>query len=205
MRERKPSLLGRGDRVAVCEVFTSSVICSFLANATFPKGEGLAGERSSPLRGGMGGLWEMEVEEMTDLDKLRDFLLSYPQWEKGRLLYIDRCDEGKDGLFPQGVQELSRKTDVLGNQEVRYRVPFVLYRSGVEEEGDAAWLLDFQKWLAHMSIMGKAPVFGDVPRAETLRAEKGHFDKVRSSSGLYAVTVTAEFTKIYKEDTYGEN
>ncbi|MBE6926059.1 MAG: hypothetical protein E7461_04360 [Ruminococcaceae bacterium] len=142
---------------------------------------------------------------MTDLDKLRDFLLSYPQWEKGRLLYIDRCDEGKDGLFPQGVQELSRKTDVLGNQEVRYRVPFVLYRSGVEEEGDAAWLLDFQKWLAHMSIMGKAPVFGDVPRAETLRAEKGHFDKVRSSSGLYAVTVTAEFTKIYKEDTYGEN
>ena len=141
---------------------------------------------------------------MTDLDKLRNFLLSYPQWEAGQLLYIDRCDGGENGLFPQGVQELSRKTDVLGNRVVHYRVPFMLYRSGAQRAEDARWLLDFQKWLAQMSILGKTPVFGDVPQEETLRAEKGRLEKNRDSSGLYAVTLTAEFTKIYKEDTYGE-
>lgn len=147
----------------------------------------------------------MEVEIITELEKMREFLLTYPKWEEGQLLYIDRCDEGEVGLFPLGVEEISRKTDLLGNTQVYARMQFTLYRSGGEREADALWLLHFQKWLAEMSICGNAPVFGDVPGEERLRAEKGHLENSRGNGRLYAVTLTAEFVKIYKEDTYGEN
>lgn len=142
---------------------------------------------------------------MTELEKMRDFLLSYPDWEAGKLLHIDRCDGGENGLFPQGVEEIARKTDVLGNTKVYARLKFTLYRSAGERAEDAAWLLGFQKWLAEMSIRGKTPTFGDVPSEERLKAEKGHFDRVRGNGGLYAVTLTAEFVKIYEEDKNGEN
>lgn len=142
---------------------------------------------------------------MTELERMREFLLSYPAWEEGKLLYIDRCDGGENGLFPQGAEEISRKRDVLGNTKVHCRLRFMLYRSASERESDAAWLLAFQKWLAQMSIRGKAPHFGDVPAEERLRAEKGHFEKSRGNGGLYAVQLTAEFVKIYEEDENGEN
>ncbi|MBQ3000390.1 MAG: hypothetical protein IJD63_01435 [Oscillospiraceae bacterium] len=145
------------------------------------------------------------MEDITELEKMRAFLRSYSYWEAGRLLYIDKCDGGEDGLFPEGVEVLSRKTDVLGNTRVHYRLRFMLYRSGTEREGDGAWLLDFQKWLAEMSIRGKAPQFGDVPGEERLRAEKGKLEKSRGNGSLYAVTLTAEFTKIYQEEENGKN
>ena len=142
---------------------------------------------------------------MTELEKLREFLLSYPNWEAGKLLYIDRCDGGEDSLFPKGAEELSRKTDVMGNTCVYCRLRFMLYRSAGQRESDGAWLLEFQKWLAEMSVRGKAPQFGDVPSQERLRAEKGQFEKSRGYGGLYAVQLTAEFVKIYKEEENGEN
>jgi len=142
---------------------------------------------------------------VTELERMREFLLSYPAWEEGKLLYIDRCDGGENGLFPQGAEEISRKRDVLGNTKVHCRLRFMLYRSASERESDAAWLLQFQKWLAQMSIGGKTPIFGDVPAEERLRSEKGQLSKRRGNDALYAVTITAEFTKIYQEDTYGEN
>ncbi len=147
----------------------------------------------------------MEVEKITELEKLRQFLLTYPNWEAGKLLYIDRCDGGQQGLFPQGVEEVARHTDVLGNTKIHCRLKFILYRSAGERAEDAAWLLAFQKWLGQMSAQGKAPQFGDAPGQERLKAEKGHFDKARGNGGLYAVTLTAEFVKIYEEDANGEN
>lgn len=142
---------------------------------------------------------------MTELEKLRAFLLTYPQWEAGKLLYIDRCDDGELGLFPLGVEERTRKTDVLGDTYVYARMKFTLYRSGGETETDAAWLLGFQSWLTEMNARGLTPSFGDVPGEERLKAEKGHMDSRRGNGRLYAVTLTAEFVKHYQEDTYGEN
>ena len=61
---------------------------------------------------------------------------------------------------------------------------------------DAAWLLAFQNWVLQQSMAGLAPMFGDVPTAERIRAEKG---KLRETSqagcGVYAVTLTAEFVR----------
>ena len=142
---------------------------------------------------------------VTELEIMRAFLLSYPAWEEGKLLYIDRCDGGENGLFPEGVEEISRKRDVLGNTRVSCRLRFMLYRSGTEQESDGAWLLHFQKWLAEKSIRGEAPHFGDVPSEERLRAEKGQLQKSRGNGSLYAVQLTAEFVKIYEEDENGEN
>ena len=116
---------------------------------------------------------------VTELEKMRAFLLSYPAWEEGKLLYIDRCDGGENGLFPEGVEEISRKRDVLGNTRVHCRLRFLLYRSAAQRAEDAAWLLGFQKWLAEKSIRGEAPHFGDVPSEERLRAEKGQLQKSR--------------------------
>lgn len=141
------------------------------------------------------------------IEKIRTFLLSYPGWEAGKLLFIDDTDgvPGNGGLFPQGLQVLSSRQDILGNKEVDCRLIFTLYRASAETEADAPWLLAFQSWVESQSALGLTPQFGDVPQKERLRAEKGKLQDRHSTGGLYAVTLTAEFTKIYEVNKIGEN
>lgn len=139
---------------------------------------------------------------MSDLEKLRQWLLTYPQWEEGGPMYIDYTDAVPGlGLYPAGLEELSRQEDVLGNVTVKCRYHFALYRRTAAQEDktkDAQWLLEFQRWVQQQSIMGLAPRFGDMPGAEQIRAQKGKL-KEASQAGMatYAVTITADFTKIY--------
>lgn len=141
------------------------------------------------------------------LEKIRAFLLSYPGWEEGNLLFIDEADHmpGNAGLFPEGLQTVAVRQDILGNKEVRYRLAFSLYRASAETEKDAPWLLDFQNWIAGQSALGRIPALGDVPREESLRAEKGKLTRRQGTGGLYCVLLTAEFTKLYEVNKNGEN
>ncbi len=141
------------------------------------------------------------------IDKMRAFLLSYPGWEAGKLLYIDDTDNvpGNGGLFPQGVQTLAVRQDILGNCETDYRATFTLYRASAETEADAPWLLHFQSWIDAQSARGLTPKFGDVPQKERLRAEKGKLCDRRGTGGLYSVMLTAEFTKLQEVNEIGEN
>ena len=139
---------------------------------------------------------------MTDLDKLRQWLATYPKWEEGRL-HVEYTDAlpGNLGLYPTGLEEVSRREDVLGNVAVKNRYRFVLYRVAARQENNeenALWLLDFQNWVQKQSAAGLAPRFGDAPQQERLLAEKGKLKEgSQTGTGIYAVTLTAEFVKYY--------
>lgn len=140
---------------------------------------------------------------MTDLEKLKTWLATYPGWEADKPFFVDFTTPkpGCVGLFPQGLEQLSLRRDITGGQKAACRYRFLLYRaSSLEEnqEENARWILDFQNWVEAQSARGLAPRFGDVPGEERLRAEGGSLRKAgKLGSGLYALTLTAEFTRIY--------
>lgn len=133
------------------------------------------------------------------LDKVTDWLRTFPGWEG--TLQVDYADHvpGNTGLYPQGMTELSRREDVLGNVKSRYCWAFLIRRAALPGEGNARWLMEFQNWVAEQDRMGLAPRFGDEPGQERLRAFDGKLhSRQQTGSGLYTVMLTAEFTKIYR-------
>lgn len=136
------------------------------------------------------------------LEKIKQWLISYPQWDD--TLYVDYTPAvpGSTGVFPRGVQELSRRQDVAGNVQTRNRVRFTVLRitpGQLDKEKQAAWLLDFQDWVQQQSISGKAPTFGDVPEKEKLMARQGMLKGIsQTGTARYAVELIAEYTKIYE-------
>ena len=140
---------------------------------------------------------------MTDLEKLKTWLATYPGWEDDKPFFVDDAapKPGCVGLFPQGLEQVSLRRDITGGQKAACRYRFYLYRASALEENqeeNARWLLDFQNWVEAQSAGGLAPHFGDVPQEERLRAEGGSLQKTgKLGSGLYALTLTAEFTRIY--------
>ena len=141
--------------------------------------------------------------QMTDLEKLKTWLATYPGWEDDKPFFVDDSTPkpGCVGLFPQGLEQVSLRRDITGGQKAACRYRFLLYRAAALEENqeeNARWLLDFQNWVEAQSCGGLAPHFGDVPQEERLRGEGGSLQKTgKLGSGLYALTLTAEFTRIY--------
>ena len=133
------------------------------------------------------------------LEKMETWLQTFPGWEG--VVQIDYADAtpGFCGMYPQGVKELSRREDVLGNMAVRCRVTFLLRRAACPGKDSAKWLLDLQSWVVEQSRLGLAPKFGDDPKSERLLAQEGKLDNsFQTGSGLYTVQLTAEFTKLYR-------
>ena len=118
------------------------------------------------------------------------------------MLYVDFADAvpGNMGLFPKGLEEISRREDVLGNLVVRFRWSFQLHRiAGKAPQADARWLMDFQQWVAQQSLMGHCPIFGDDPKTEQMRACEGRLvGRNPGGSTGYTVLLTVDFTKNYR-------
>ena len=57
---------------------------------------------------------------MTALEKIREWLRSYPGFDILSAFQVDYTSEvpGCGGLFPAGLVELSRRRDILGNVTV---------------------------------------------------------------------------------------
>lgn len=137
---------------------------------------------------------------MKDLEKLKAFLLTYSGWEDTLFVDYTEATPGNAGLFPAGLEEISRQEDVLGNLQIACRYRFHLYRrTPAQSDGtaDAQWLLDFQSWIQQQSAAGLTPQFGDVPSRERLQAEKGAL-QTASQTGTYTVTLIADFMKVYE-------
>lgn len=133
------------------------------------------------------------------LEKMKQWLETFPKWEG--TLQFDYADDvpGNSGLYPRGITELSRREDVLGNVTTRYSCAFILRRTAARNQENARWLLDFQQWVAEQDRLGLAPKFGDEPKTERLRAFEGKLDSHKQAgSSMYTVLLTAEFTKIYE-------
>lgn len=110
------------------------------------------------------------------------------------------------GLAPQGVQVVARRQNLLGGTALRCRARFAVrlvlpFVPGDDAQAlqNAQRLLELRQWIAQQSAARMAPVFGDEPENETLRAEAARLES-RPGAGsegtaVYAVTLTAEFTE----------
>lgn len=139
---------------------------------------------------------------MTALERVTSWLRTFPLWE-GETLDIDYLGAvpGSAGLFPGGLEEVSWRTDVLGNVMVENRLHFVLCRRTQGQQDNprcGGWLLELQNWVQQQSAAGLTPKFGDDPGRERIRAEKGKLQSAaQTGTGSYTVDLTVEYVKKY--------
>lgn len=139
---------------------------------------------------------------MTELEKLKQWLETWSGWQGA--LQVDYTQEAPVacGLFPLGVEERFRRRDVTGTVTVGCRCRFLLCRvcpGQAAGQANAQWLLELQSWVREQSSLGLAPVFGDDPEQEQLRAEQGRLkDADQTGTGVYTVQLTAEYIKRYE-------
>lgn len=145
---------------------------------------------------------------MTDLEKLRAWIATYPGYDilgEFRCDFTDQAVPGNAGLFPSGLVEIQRMRDILGNVEVTNQYNFGLYcvfpkptEDDVAASFNASWVMDFQRWVQKQSVLGQAPTFGDSPRDERIIAQNGVLlDADQDGTvGIYMVQITATY-KLY--------
>lgn len=143
---------------------------------------------------------EESRDAMTDLEKMKQWLQTYPGLEELSVDYVEDRP-GQTGLFFQGMEELSRRKDILGNCWIACRYRFILQRKVLFQQdltAEAQWLLEFQNWVQQQCLAGLAPKFGDEEAGENILAQKGSLQGV-SSQGIatYTVTLVADFEKVY--------
>jgi hypothetical protein len=145
---------------------------------------------------------------MTALEKIRDFVKSYPGADILKDFQVDYTDQvpANGGIFPSGLVEVERRQDIAGRVTVRNQYNFGLYYVFEKAPGDddgaavnADWLMDFQEWIQEQSAMGIAPVFGDVPRDEVITAQNGVLYAAEDEGlATYMVQLSVKFTKKYE-------
>lgn len=144
---------------------------------------------------------------MSDLEKLRNWIKTYPKHEKIAAFSVDLIDQipFKGSIAPSGLVEISRTEDVLGNVKTENQYNFGLYYAfrkdpddDVEATKNAEWLMDFQKWIQEQSVLRKAPAFGDKPSEERISAQNGSiYDATEDGTAIYMVLLSVNFTKYY--------
>lgn len=144
---------------------------------------------------------------MTALEQIRGFIQSYPGADILRDFQVDFTDQipSNGGIFPSGLVEIGRKTDLLGNTTVSNQYNFGLYYVFEKAPGDDAgakvnadWLMDFQEWVQRQSVTGAAPVFGDVPMQERITAQNGVlYDAGDEGLATYMVQLSVRFVKYF--------
>lgn len=147
---------------------------------------------------------------MTALEKIREFISSYPGADILQDFQVDFTDQipSNGGIFPSGLVEVKRVTDVLGNVTVTNQYNFGLYYVFPKAPGDsegaavnAGWLMDFQEWVQEQSARGLAPAFGDVPRKERIIAQNGVlYDAQDEGLATYMVQLSVQFIKEFDNE-----
>lgn len=144
---------------------------------------------------------------MTALEKITNFIKSYAGADILRDFQVDYTDQipANGGIFPSGLVEISRKTDIFGNVTVTNQYNFGLYYVFEKAPGDDAgatvnadWLMDFQEWVQARSVLGEAPVFGDDPLQEKITAQNGVLYSAEDEGlATYMVQVSVRFIKLF--------
>lgn len=142
----------------------------------------------------------------TALEKMRSFVASYPDFDILGSFQVDYTDQVPDngGIFPTGLVEVSRRTDVTGfTYEVANQLNFAIYTRLAKAPGDdagasfnAEWVIGFQEWVQEQSARGLAPSFGDKPRRERITAQNGQmFTADPEGTALYAIQLSVTYVK----------
>lgn len=145
---------------------------------------------------------------MSDLEKIRNWLETYPKIAAAKGLKVDYYAEQtqESSIAPAGLQEISRSEDILGNVTVQNQLNFALYfvfdKSPDDDVGateNAEWLLELQQWVQQQSILRKIPAFGDEPGSETVKAQNGELTYANiDGTGIYTVLLSINYTKKYE-------
>ena len=137
----------------------------------------------------------------TPLEKMRAFIETFPDFDEIGQFDVDYTDKlpNAAGLFPSGMVEISRRTDLLGNVTARNQLNFALYTRLEKYEdatGNAEWQAAFQEWVQEQSASGQAPAFGDEPRTERITAQNGVlYAADEEGTALYAIQLSVEYTR----------
>lgn len=146
---------------------------------------------------------------MSDLERLRAWLQTYPGAEQLSGMHVDYTDAlpGCFGVFPAGLVEIARTEDLIGNITVQNQYNFALYVEFTKAPGDDAgaqvnadWVMGFQHWVQTQSVQHLAPTFGNVDlRRETISAQNGTlYEADAEGLAMYAVQVAAQFKTYYE-------
>lgn len=145
---------------------------------------------------------------MTALDKIRNWIQTFPQYDALTTFSVDYtgAEPTNGGLMPSGLVEIARVTDICGNTTVTNQYNFTLYFIFFKAPGDdvgaeenAQWLMGFQNWVQTQSATGKAPIFGDDARRETMKAQNGMLlEADTEGTAVYTVNLSATFIKNYE-------
>lgn len=141
-------------------------------------------------------------EKMTDLERIRSWISTYPATDQLQSLEIDYyVPQRDDGIRPAGLEELSRTENVMGDITVENQYNFGLFyvlASGDGENTDAntEWILGFQQWIQEQSVRRLAPVFGDEPGTERIQACNGAlYAGSEDGTVTYVLQLTVQFKK----------
>jgi hypothetical protein len=145
---------------------------------------------------------------MSDLEKIRNWLKSYPGKLPVQKLRVDYFSERPDdgSIDPSGLIKVSRTTDIMGNITVENQLNFALYftllKSPEDDQGaaeNADLLLNLQQWIQDQSLRRKTPNFGDDPGAVEIKAQNGalHLSD-EQGVGIYTVQLSVNFIKYYE-------
>lgn len=145
---------------------------------------------------------------MTALERIREWIAAFPEFDilgAFQVDYTDRVNPGTGSIFPNGLVEIERRKDIVGNISVTNQYNFGIYCVFEKDPGDdvcatinADWVMGFQEWVQEQSALGLAPVFGDEPENETISAQNGVLYEINEGVGTYMVQLTARFMKKYE-------
>ena len=146
---------------------------------------------------------------MTPLEQVRQWIAAYPGFDilsQFQVDYTDHAVPNNGGIFPSGLVEVARRTDIVGNTTVTNQYNFGIFCVFTKADGDdvgatvnADWVMDFQSWVQAQSAMGLAPIFGDMPRDEKITAQNGVlYETTKDGTATYMVQLAVQFTKKYE-------
>lgn len=145
---------------------------------------------------------------MTDLDKIRNWIKTYPGTDRLRDLNVDyyAAEPDNGSIDPSGLVEISRTEDILGNVTVQNQYNFGLYYMLAKSPGDdagatdnAAWVMGLQRWVHEQSILHLAPTFGDDPKTEEIKAQNGTvYAADAEGTAIYMVQLSVNYTKKFE-------
>ena len=144
---------------------------------------------------------------MTALEKLKEFIERYDEYDILRDFSVDYIDRmpSSGAVYPAGLVELSRSSDIVGNVTVNNQYNFSIYYCFEKAAGDdigaavnADWVAGFQEWVQKQSATGQAPIFGDVPHEERISAQNGVLFEADEGTAIYMVQLSVTFTKKYE-------
>lgn len=126
--------------------------------------------------------------------------------------HVDYTDQVPScgAVFPQGLQEIERRTYITGAVCVTNQSNFGLYftfaKSAGDDEGakiNADWVNDFQHWVQEQSTHGLAPNFGDAEESVIARAQNGVlYEAEAEGTATYMVVLSLRYTKTYESEDF---